>query len=398
MSLVLAIVDAWRPLSSRLQEVADFGTNPGALRMLTYAPDHLPSRPALVVALHGSTQSAAKYDLGAGWSTLADQHGFVLLMPEQGRNNNPNCSFNWFLPGDITRDEGEACSIAQMVEKAVLDFNIDRKRIFIAGLSAGGAMTLAMLATYPDLFAAGAVVAGLPYGGATNLQEALRGMFQDSDRSSRELGDLVRAAAPATTHWPRLSVWHGSADRTVKPSNAGEIVKQWLDLHGLPAAPMSEQIIDGHPRQVWWNADGETVIEFLQHCRHGAWRSAVAHRSRRPRSLHDRDRHFLVGPHCAVFRIDRHAVRDACDQAKHAAVRRPEESHAPPSHSRGARLADRENETWQGCWALSGAGRRRLFCDDDGVGRRRSPHQRNAARRIRISLGSSRLLCRMQMV
>ncbi len=261
MSLVLAIVDAWRPLSSRLQEVADFGTNPGALRMLTYAPDHLPSRPALVVALHGSTQSAAKYDLGAGWSTLADQHGFVLLMPEQGRNNNPNCSFNWFLPGDITRDEGEACSIAQMVEKAVLDFNIDRKRIFIAGLSAGGAMTLVMLATYPDLFAAGAVVAGLPYGGATNLQEALRGMFQDSDRSSRELGDLVRAAAPATTRWPRLSVWHGDADRTVKPSNAGEIVKQWLDLHGLPTAPMSEQIIDGHSRQVWWNADGETVIE-----------------------------------------------------------------------------------------------------------------------------------------
>jgi len=261
MSLVLAIVDAWRPLSSRLQEVADFGTNPGGLRMLTYAPDDLPSRPALVVALHGSTQSAAQYDLGAGWSTLADQHGFVLLMPEQRRQNNPNRSFNWFQPGDTRRDEGEACSIAQMVETAALDFNVDRKRIFVAGLSAGGAMTLVMLATYPDVFAAGAVIAGLPYGGATNVQEALRGMFQESNRSSRELGDLVREAAPATTRWPRLSVWHGSADRTVKPSNAGEIVKQWLDLHGLPAAPMSEQMIDGHPRQVWWNADGDTVIE-----------------------------------------------------------------------------------------------------------------------------------------
>jgi len=261
MSLVLAIVDAWRPLSSRLQEVAEFGTNPGALRMLTYAPDDLPSRPALVVALHGSTQTAATYDLGAGWSTLADRHGFVLLMPEQSPHNNPNRSFNWFLPGDIRRDEGEACSIAQMIETAALDFNIDRKRIFVAGLSAGGAMTLVMLATYPDLFTAGAVIAGLPYGAATSVQEALRGMFQDTDRSSRELGDLVREAAPGTTHWPKLSVWHGSADRTVKPSNAGEIVKQWLDLHGLPAAPMSEQMIDGHPRQVWWNADGETVIE-----------------------------------------------------------------------------------------------------------------------------------------
>jgi len=68
-------------------------------------------------------------------------------------------------------------------------------------------------------------------------------------------------AATATTRWPKLSVWHGSADRTVKPSNAGEIVKQWLDLHGLPTLPMSEQTIDGHPRQLWWNADGETVIE-----------------------------------------------------------------------------------------------------------------------------------------
>ena len=261
MSLVLAIVDTWRPLSSRLREVADFGTNPGSLRMLTYAPDHRPSRPALVVALHGSTQSAAQYDLGAGWSTLADQHGFVLLMPEQSRQNNPNRSFNWFLRGDIRRGEGEAGSIAQMVERAELDFDIDRQRIFIAGLSAGGAMTLVMLATYPDLFAAGAVIAGLPYGGASNVQEALRGMFQESDRSPRELGDLVRQAAPETTRWPRLSVWHGSADRTVKPSNAGEIVKQWLDLHGLSPAPMSEQIIDGHPRQVWWNADGKTVIE-----------------------------------------------------------------------------------------------------------------------------------------
>src|SRR4051812_36157306 len=188
MSLVLAIVDAWRPLSSRLQEVADFGTNPGALRMLTYAPDSLPGKPALVVALHGSMQSAAQYDLGAGWSTLADRHGFVLLMPEQNQQNNPNRSFNWFQLGDTRRNDGEACSIAQMVEKAALDFNIDRKRIFIAGLSAGGAMSLVMLATYPDIFAAGAVIAGLPYGGATNVQEALRGMFQESNRSSREWG------------------------------------------------------------------------------------------------------------------------------------------------------------------------------------------------------------------
>ena len=120
---------------------------------------------------------------------------------------------------------------------------------------------LAMLATYPDVFAAGAVIAGLPYGGATNAQEALRGMFQAPPKSSRELGDLVREASPNRNIWPKLSVWHGSADRTVKPSNAGEIIKQWLDVHELPLMPMSDQIVDGHSRQVWWNADGETVIE-----------------------------------------------------------------------------------------------------------------------------------------
>ena len=261
MSLVLTIVNAWRPSLSHLQEVADFGTNPGALRMLTYLPDDLPTKPALVVVLHGSTQSAANYDLGAGWSTLADQYGFALLMPEQSRQNNLTGSFNWFQPDDTRRGEGEAHSIMQMVEQMVRDHDIDRNRIFISGLSAGGAMTLVMLAAYPDVFAAGAVIAGLPYGGAMNPQEALRGMFKAPPKSSRELGDLVREASPNTNVWPKLSVWHGSADRTVKPSNADEIIKQWLDVHGLPSTPMSEQIVDGHPRQVWWNADGETVIE-----------------------------------------------------------------------------------------------------------------------------------------
>jgi poly(hydroxyalkanoate) depolymerase family esterase len=261
VSPMITIMNAWRPSLSHLQEVEGFGTNPGALRMLTYLPDDLPARSALVVVLHGSTQSAANYDVGAGWSTLADRYGFALVMPEQTRKNNLNGSFNWFQRNDIQRGEGEAHSIVQMVEQMVRDHDIDLKRIFVTGLSAGGAMTLAMLASYPDVFAAGAVIAGLPYGGATNVQQALRGMFQAPPKSSRELGDLVREASPDRIVWPKLSVWHGSADRTVKPSNAGEIIKQWLDVHELPLTPMSEQIVDGHPRQAWWNADGETVIE-----------------------------------------------------------------------------------------------------------------------------------------
>ena len=83
-----------------LEEVHGFGSNPGNLRMFKYLPDGLPDHPALVVVLHGCTQTAAGYDLGAGWSTLADRYGFALLMPEQQRSNNPNGCFTWFQPGD----------------------------------------------------------------------------------------------------------------------------------------------------------------------------------------------------------------------------------------------------------------------------------------------------------
>ncbi|MBI5320755.1 PHB depolymerase family esterase [Bradyrhizobium sp.] len=246
---------------SPLTEVTDFGANPGALRMFTYLPPELPSRPALVVVLHGCGQDAATYDHGAGWSTLAKRYGFALLMPQQQEVNNANACFNWFSPEDTARDQGEAASIRRMIDKMVHDHNINRRRICITGLSAGGAMTSVMLATHPELFAAGAIIAGLPFGIAGNMREALNGMMASPSRPGRELGDLVRNASNHRGPWPRLSVWHGSADRTVHPGNADEIVKQWLDVHGLPEAAMSEADVDGHPRQVWWNAEGQTLVE-----------------------------------------------------------------------------------------------------------------------------------------
>ena len=147
------------PAFSRLTEVHGFGSNPGALRMFKYVPER--PEPALVVVLHGCTQTAASYDFGAGWSTLADRYGFVLLLPQQQPANNPNKCFNWFLADDIERGKGEALSIRQMVEAMIRDHGIDRRRVFVTGLSAGGAMTSVMLATYPEIFAAGAVIAGL---------------------------------------------------------------------------------------------------------------------------------------------------------------------------------------------------------------------------------------------
>jgi poly(hydroxyalkanoate) depolymerase family esterase len=246
---------------SPLLEVTGFGTNPGALRMFSFVPEHLQPTPALVVVLHGCGQTAAGYDLGTGWSTLANHYGFALLMPEQQASNNANTCFNWFNPEDTSRDQGEACSIRQMIARMVADHKIDPRRIYVTGLSAGGAMTSVMLATYPEVFAGGAIIAGLPYGIASNVREALSGMMQSSSRPASELGDLVRNASKHKGPWPKLSVWHGSADRTVNPANADEIVKQWLDVHQLPQAPMSTADVDGYPREVWWNADGETLVE-----------------------------------------------------------------------------------------------------------------------------------------
>jgi poly(hydroxyalkanoate) depolymerase family esterase len=247
--------------SNHLIEIGDFGSNPGTLRMFSYVPAQLPVRPALVVALHGCAQAAASYDLGVGWSTLADRYGFVLLLPQQQMSNHPNNCFNWFQPVDIARDSGEALSIRQMIAATIAAHGIDRGRVFVTGLSAGGAMTSVMLATYPELFAGGAIIAGLPFGTAANVNEALESMFHVRARPAREWGDRVRAASRHRGPWPRVSVWHGSADTVVRADNADEIVKQWTDVHGLEPAPTLTETVDGYPRQVWRDRAGRDVIE-----------------------------------------------------------------------------------------------------------------------------------------
>ena len=227
--------------------------------MLEYAPRNLPR--ALVVALHGCTQNAAAYDYGSGWSTLADRHGFAVLFPEQQRANNPNTCFTWFHPADTQRDHGEALSIRQMIERMIQDHAIDRRRVFIVGLSAGGAMTATMLAAYPEVFAGGAIIAGLPYGSAATVQSAFEAMAQGADRSPEEWGDLVRSASSHRGPWPRLSVWHGSADHIVNPRNAEQIVKQWTNLHGLSAEPDSALQLGGYSRRIWRDETGLEVVE-----------------------------------------------------------------------------------------------------------------------------------------
>ncbi len=245
----------------RLVEIEGFGANPGNLRMFVHVPEHLPPRPELVVVLHGCTQTAQAYDCGSGWSALADDHGFILLYPEQKSANNGNTCFSWFDPALASRDKGEAVSIRNMIERLAVDFDVDRDRVFVTGLSAGGAMANVMLAAYPEVFAAGAVIAGLPFGGARNVHEAFRSMFSGASKSCAEWGELVRQASNHRGPWPKISVWHGVGDSTVVPSNAQEIIKQWTDLHALPIHATSQQTAGVHHQREWRDELGELRIE-----------------------------------------------------------------------------------------------------------------------------------------
>ncbi|HWX50771.1 MAG TPA: PHB depolymerase family esterase [Roseomonas sp.] len=257
-----AVEDETIQAAARLTEIRDFGSNPGRLRMLAYVPLGLPPGAPLVVALHGCTQTAAGYDRGCGWSEMADRLGFALLLPEQTRANNAYRCFNWFSPADTRRDAGEALSIRQMVAWMLERHGLDRSRVFISGLSAGGAMTSVMLATYPEVFAAGAILAGLPYGAATDASEALEVMRHAPPRSARERGDAVRAASAHAGPWPRVSVWQGEGDGTVQPGNAEEVLKQWLDLHDLALeAPTAVERTGAVVHRRWCGPDGRVLVE-----------------------------------------------------------------------------------------------------------------------------------------
>jgi poly(hydroxyalkanoate) depolymerase family esterase len=221
----------------------------------------------LVCMLHGCTQDAAGFAAATRMNEAADRHGFVVVYPEQDRGRNPQACWNWFLPEHQGRGAGEPAAIAATVRE-VTGATIDRRRVFVVGLSAGGAMAAVLAATYPDLFAGVAVHSGLAYRSATSLGAAFAAMSRGA------AGDVVEPARAV----PSIVI-HGTADETVAPINAHQVLAQSMAANALaaphdcgdldiarPATTSRGQLPGGHPysRRRWTDAHGELMHELVE--------------------------------------------------------------------------------------------------------------------------------------
>jgi len=247
---------------SGLIEMGQFGSNPGRLAMLLHVPVDLMPHAPLIVLLHGCGQTAAGFARDTGWLAFADRFRIPLLLPEQAEENNRGRCFNWFRPTHTGRGLGEALSVRQMITTAIESVGSDPGKVFVAGISAGGAMAAALLAAYPDVFAGGATVAGLAVGSAGSVSEALRRMSEAGPpQSASAWADQVRRAGPAgySGPRPRLSIWHGEADRVVDPDNAQLLAQQWSEVHGIDPTSVETISLLGMQRHRWLVGDSAVV-------------------------------------------------------------------------------------------------------------------------------------------
>jgi poly(3-hydroxybutyrate) depolymerase len=290
---LLVAASALPAIAGTTVEVMSFGSNPGKLRMYKHIPDQLLAHPALVVVMHGCTQDARTFTDESGWTQMSDQLSVALIMPQQQQANNYNY-------------KGEALSIKQMVDYMKSHHAIDPKRVFVTGLSAGGAMTSVMLADYPDVFSGGAIIAGLPYGCANNLTDALQcmqsghpgstassgfgslpglsglplspsfcmfyprlcpplpvnGAGGSAGYTAAQWGGFVRSADQNYTGpYPRVSIWHGSADTTVSPANETSEMQQWTNVHKTDPATGVKDTVNGFPHESYKDTHGRVMVE-----------------------------------------------------------------------------------------------------------------------------------------
>jgi poly(hydroxyalkanoate) depolymerase family esterase len=234
----------------------------------------------LVCMLHGCTQDPASFAAATRMNEAADRHGFVALYPQQERGENPQGCWNWFLPEHQARGAGEPASIAAIVRELIgtaSPWTIDTRRVFVAGLSAGGAMATVLAATYPDIFAAVAVHSGLAYRCAGDMGAAFTAMARGS-ADPRGNGRAAHAAMGNHARAIPSIVVHGSADATVAPVNAEHVLEQTMTANHLaapatcdfdiarPTSTASGQADGGHAytRAQWTDRRGVLMHELLE--------------------------------------------------------------------------------------------------------------------------------------
>jgi poly(hydroxyalkanoate) depolymerase family esterase len=230
-----------------------------------------------VVMLHGCTQGAASFATGTAMNAEADRRGFVVVYPEQSRDANQQGCWNWFQSEQQRRDGAEPSFIAGATRAAIECRAIDPARVYVAGLSAGGAMASIMAATHPDLFAAVAVHSGLAYGSARTLPAAVAAMRSGAG-DPEAMGRAAHAAMGRAARPVPSLVIHGRADQVVCPVNGEEVARQWLAANRLaangsfdgdfrrPTETSSER--GAHGRTVtarrWADRDGRVLQELVE--------------------------------------------------------------------------------------------------------------------------------------
>ena len=198
----------------------------GAMNYKLFVPGGLGAAPApIIVMLHGCTQSPDDFARGTRMNAVAQEHGYVIAYPTQPQSSNASRCWNWFRSHDQQRDQGEPGVIAELTRDIVKRHGLDDRRVYVAGLSAGGAMAAVLGATYPDVYATIGVHSGLPFGAAHDLPSAFSAMKQGAPAAPRSPSLALSYPVPAI-------VFHGDRDTTVHCGNGAAVIAQCTGLEG----------------------------------------------------------------------------------------------------------------------------------------------------------------------